>query len=102
MRACNMNITATPQKFSAFAAIKVSAGADKSSVKAAAEEKITQLCSATKIGQNISSTALVLGLSAIDGIEYAEVSLSPSAAGVAVCDSLGYLSLESVEADVYE
>lgn len=95
-------ITATPQKFSAFAAIKVSAGADKSSVKAAAEEKITQLCSATKIGQNISSTALVLGLSAIDGIEYAEVSLSPSAAGVAVCDSLGYLSLESVEADVYE
>ncbi len=93
---------AVPQKFSAFAAIKVSAGVDKSAVKSAAEEKIRRLCSDAKIGQSISSTVLVLGLSAIDGIEYAEVSLSPSAAGVAVCDSLSYLSLENVEADVYE
>lgn len=93
---------ATAQKFSAFAAIKVSAGADKAAIKAAAEEKIKQLCSASKIGQSLSSTALVLGLSAIEGIEYAEVSLTPSVAGVVVCDSLSYLSLENAEADVYE
>ncbi len=93
---------ATAQKFSAFAAIKVSAGADKATIKAAAEEKIKQLCSASKIGQSLSSTALVLGLSAIEGIEYAEVSLTPSVAGVVVCDSLSYLSLENAEADVYE
>ncbi len=93
---------ARPALFSVFAAVRASAGADKKQLAADAQGAVRAVCSAAGIGREISLSQLTSAVLAVQGVESAEISASPSAGGTVSCGAHEYLSLSQVQVDVYE
>lgn len=94
--------TAHEKEFSVYAAIKVTKGTDKEELEKNIINNITEVCSAKKIGAEISSSRIMTALYGMQGIEFIEISATPSAAGTIPCGSDEYLVLKDVQVDFYE
>lgn len=102
---CSVPITsyaAEEKEFSVYAAIKVVKGTDKDELEKNVIDSITEVCSARKIGAEISSSRIMTALYGMQGIELIEISTSPSAAGTVPCGSKEYLVLKDVQVEFYE
>lgn len=95
-------IMAEEKDFSVYAAIKVTKGTDKEQLEKDIIKNITEVCSAKKIGAEISSSRIMTALYGMQGIEFIEISATPSAAGIIPCGSNEYLVLKDVQVDFYE
>ncbi|MCD7873128.1 MAG: baseplate J/gp47 family protein [Clostridiales bacterium] len=95
-------IDAEKSEFSVFAAVKILSGADREKVESEVRQRITEICSAEKIGKEITASEIMAALYDIDGVEYTEVSLSPAVCGVVACKTNNYLKMADLQVELYE
>lgn len=82
--------------------IKAYSGADFNEIKQLAEDKIRDFCGAEKIGAPIRVYDIARALADLPYTYDVNISLSPSAAGTAVCSTREYLKLGELKVNVHE
>lgn len=93
---------AEEKTISADVDIKAYSGADFDEIKQLAQSKIKDFCGAEKIGAPIRSYDIARALADLPYTYDVNITLSPSAAGTAVCSTREYLKLGELRVNVHE
>lgn len=88
--------------FTAFAAVKMKPGHDKEALEAKIRERITEACSAEKLGKSVAVSEIMRYLYDIEEAEKIEIRLFPSSNGVSPCVEQMYLCLKELQVEIYE